>query len=220
MRLRTASTSFCRKRRRAKVIAALLFIGCVHPVFAGKSITQTEENPFHRNGTAPPADAAQDFSRAERRTLSALQMPLEQIHVNSPFGWRHKASHQKHARQRFHYGVDYGAPRGTPVHATYDGTIDSIGRKRGFGYYIRLLHDNGVETAYAHMARFAEGLRQGDEVSEGDVIGYVGTTGRATGPHLHYEVLVNGTPIDPETLNGGERVVMLQAGRRFNSVLP
>ena len=99
-----------------------------------------------------------------------------------------------------HRGLDFAAPRGTPVYAAGDGKITMIGKNGNFGNYIRIKHINGFETAYAHMRGFAKGLKRGSIVTQGQTIGYIGTSGLSTGPHLHYEVLLNGKQVNPRTL--------------------
>ena len=96
-----------------------------------------------------------------------------------------------------HRGIDFAAPTGTPIYAAGRGTIEKLGRVRGYGNYIRIGHTDRYATAYAHMSRFARGLRIGSPVKQGDIIGYVGATGEATGPHLHYEVLVDSAQVNP-----------------------
>nr|NIR61167.1 M23 family metallopeptidase [Gammaproteobacteria bacterium] len=98
---------------------------------------------------------------------------------------------------RPHLGIDLVAPRGTPVRAASDGTVRARGRNGGYGHYVRLDHGFGLHTAYGHLSRYAEGLRPGRRVTRGQVIGYVGSTGRSTGPHLHYEVWMAGRAVDP-----------------------
>jgi murein DD-endopeptidase MepM/ murein hydrolase activator NlpD len=113
---------------------------------------------------------------------------------------------------RMHQGVDFAAPTGTPVIAAGSGTIEWIGRNAGFGNFIRIRHSGQYQTAYAHLHTFAPGLRTGSRVSQGQVIGQVGSTGLSTGPHLHFEVHVNGRPVNPNDaklpvgrqLEGGE----------------
>lgn len=89
------------------------------------------------------------------------------------------------------------APTGTRVKASGDAVVDFIGQKGGYGNVIVLKHQNGIQTVYGHLSRFAEGLRRGKKVSQGEIIGFVGMTGVATGPHLHYEFLINGQHRDP-----------------------
>jgi murein DD-endopeptidase MepM/ murein hydrolase activator NlpD len=126
-------------------------------------------------------------------------------------------------RIRGHMGTDYAAPTGTPVHAAGDGRISFAGRRGGYGNALVLAHSNSVSTLYGHMSRFAKHLRVGTHVQQGDVIGYVGMTGLATGPHLHYEYLVNGVHKNPQTvqLQGGEplHAEALQEFRRVTAPL-
>jgi murein DD-endopeptidase MepM/ murein hydrolase activator NlpD len=96
-----------------------------------------------------------------------------------------------------HHGVDYGAPVGTPVMTTADGVVVEAGRKRGEGNYIRIRHTSRIDTYYLHLSRFAKAIKRGRKVNQGEVIGYVGATGLATGPHLDYRVSDHGTWLDP-----------------------
>jgi murein DD-endopeptidase MepM/ murein hydrolase activator NlpD len=96
--------------------------------------------------------------------------------------------------------VDFAAATGTPIYAAGDGVISYRGRKGGYGKYIRIRHAGGFNTAYAHMSRFKKKVNLGTRVRQGQVIGYVGTTGRSTGPHLHYEILAGGRQVNPLTV--------------------
>jgi murein DD-endopeptidase MepM/ murein hydrolase activator NlpD len=96
-----------------------------------------------------------------------------------------------------HKGIDVAAPKGTPVRAAAGGIVAEAGWRGSYGRFIRIRHGGGLETAYAHLSRFARGMKVGRRVRQDDLIGYVGTTGRSTGPHLHYEVRRNGKPHDP-----------------------
>ena len=96
-----------------------------------------------------------------------------------------------------HFGIDYAARRDTPVLAAGNGVIEAAGRKGGYGNYIRIRHANGYKTAYAHLLRFGKGVRKGVRVRQGQVVAYVGSSGRSTGMHLHYEVLVNNRHVNP-----------------------
>ena len=100
---------------------------------------------------------------------------------------------------RPHRGTDYAAPTGTPIYAAGDGVIDRLQTLSGYGKYIRIRHDGTYQTAYAHLSRYASGMAVGVRVRQGQTIGYVGNTGRSTGPHLHYEVIRNGTQVNPES---------------------
>jgi murein DD-endopeptidase MepM/ murein hydrolase activator NlpD len=98
---------------------------------------------------------------------------------------------------KMHTGVDWAAPTGTPIYASGNGTIEKEGWESGYGKYIRVRHTNGYETAYGHMSAFARGVEEGKRVRQGQVIGFIGSTGLSTGSHLHYEILVNGRFVDP-----------------------
>jgi murein DD-endopeptidase MepM/ murein hydrolase activator NlpD len=125
----------------------------------------------------------------------SLWQPLPGARISSPFGWRvHPVLHTK----KFHKGVDYEAALGTPVIAAADGYVEDFGPRGTYGNYIRIRHSARLETAYAHLSGFAPTLDVGSLVHRGDIIGYVGMTGIATGPHLYYELLVDGRQIDPE----------------------
>ena len=101
---------------------------------------------------------------------------------------------------RMHTGVDWAAPTGTPIAAAGDGTVEQVGGRGGYGNYVRLRHANGFATAYGHMSRYAAGVAPGVAVKQGQIIGYVGSTGLSTGPHLHFEVLVNNSFVNPMTI--------------------
>jgi murein DD-endopeptidase MepM/ murein hydrolase activator NlpD len=98
---------------------------------------------------------------------------------------------------KMHTGVDWAAPMGTPIYASGNGTVEKAGWESGYGKYIRLKHNNGYETAYGHMTAFARNMEPGVRVRQGQVIGFVGSTGQSTGPHVHYEILVNSRFVDP-----------------------
>ena len=125
-----------------------------------------------------------------------LRAPLEFTRVSSRFNLYRR--HPVLNRIRAHRGVDYAAPIGTPVRAAGSGRVRFVGNKGGYGKVIELEHINQVRTVYGHLSRFARGLRTGDRISQGEIIGYVGMTGLATGPHLHYEYLSRGVHMDPQ----------------------
>jgi murein DD-endopeptidase MepM/ murein hydrolase activator NlpD len=114
--------------------------------------------------------------------------------LTSTFGPR---KHPILGEVRIHKGVDWAAPIGTPIHAAFDGTIAYVGDGQGYGNVVRISHSGNRETRYAHMSRFADGLKAGQPVKAGDLIGYIGTTGLSTGPHLHFELYVNGEATNP-----------------------
>jgi murein DD-endopeptidase MepM/ murein hydrolase activator NlpD len=123
----------------------------------------------------------------------AWVQPLASLRVTS--GFRMDRMHPILRRVLPHLGVDYGAPYGSPVHATADGSVSFAGGRGGYGNLVEIQHPNGYSTRYAHLSRIT--VRQHQAVRQGDVIGHVGMTGLATGPHLHYEVRLKGTPVDP-----------------------
>jgi murein DD-endopeptidase MepM/ murein hydrolase activator NlpD len=126
-----------------------------------------------------------------------LRTPVEFTRISSRFG---KRFHPVLNRFRVHQGVDYAAPRGTPIKATGDGKIIYLGRKGGYGKTIIVQHGLHNQTLYAHMSNYRRGLRKGRSVKQGQIIGYVGSTGLATGPHLHYEFRIDGVHRNPLTV--------------------
>jgi murein DD-endopeptidase MepM/ murein hydrolase activator NlpD len=132
---------------------------------------------------------------AVRKTL--LATPIDGARITSGFGAR---KHPILGYTKVHKGVDFGAPTGTPIYAAGNGVIVEMGPKGSYGNYVRIKHNGTYQTAYAHTSRFAKGLHKGDKVKQGQVIAYVGTTGRSTGPHLHFEVLVDGSQVNPKNI--------------------
>lgn len=144
---------------------------------------------------APGSDTAEWFSRDGRALKKfLLRTPINGARLTSGFGWRR---HPVLGYSKAHKGVDFGAPTGTPILAAGDGEVVRAGWQNGFGNIVEIRHDGIWTTAYAHMSRFAPGMTPGDRVKQGDVIGFVGSTGRSTGPHLHYEIRQYGQAIDP-----------------------
>ncbi|HLZ45214.1 MAG TPA: M23 family metallopeptidase [Gemmatimonadales bacterium] len=139
-----------------------------------------------------------DKGRSLRRAF--LLAPLRFSHISSRFGNRF---HPILKRWRNHDGTDFAAAFGTPVRATADGIVTEAGRDGGYGNLIEIRHANGIRTRYGHLSRFAAGLHVGQRVSQQQTIGYVGSTGLSTGPHLHYEFLVNGRPTNPQRKDAG-----------------
>ena len=134
--------------------------------------------------------------RNMRRTF--LRSPIEFSRVTS--GFTNSRFHPVLKAWRAHKGIDYGAPAGTRVRVTADGHVNFVGRKGGYGNVVVVRHPNGYETLYAHLSGFAQGIRKGVRIAQGDIVGSVGSTGLATGPHLHYEFHVNGVHKDPMRL--------------------
>lgn len=134
--------------------------------------------------------------KTAKRKLRAT--PINGARLSSSYGSRR---HPILGYRKMHSGVDFAAPRGTPILAAGSGVIERANRYGSFGNYVRIRHSDGYQTAYAHMKGFARGIRAGARVRQDQVIGYVGTTGRSTGPHLHYEVIHNGKKINPRRLS-------------------
>ncbi len=146
-------------------------------------------------------DGMINYYSADGKSLhkSFLRSPLEFTRVSSGFSLGRL--HPILNTMRAHKGVDFAAPIGTRVKASGDGIVEFAGIKNGYGNVIVLHHSNNINTVYGHLSAFAKNLHHGTKVSQGDVIGYVGMTGLATGPHLHYEFLVNGEHRDPQTVS-------------------
>src|SRR6187455_3676806 len=123
-----------------------------------------------------------------------VRKPVAMGIMRSGFGAR---NHPLLGYFKMHTGVDWAAPLGTAIYASGNGSIEKVGWESGYGKYVRIRHSNGYETAYGHMTAFSRATQPGARVRQGQVIGYVGSTGLSTGPHLHYEILVNGRFVDP-----------------------
>lgn len=172
------------------------------PVAAGKMLAAEFVNggKVHRAVLFRDPFGREDYYTPEGESLKKgfLRSPLEFSRVTSSF--TNSRKHPVYGFHRAHTGVDFGAPTGTRVRATGDGTVAFAGRKGGYGNLVILRHHNGFETYYAHLSAFAPGLRAGRTVSQGELIALVGSTGASTGPHLHYEVRIGGRPNNPMTV--------------------
>ena len=143
----------------------------------------------------PRKGVAEYFNEKGESVRKALmRTPIDGARLSSRYGRRR---HPILGYTRMHRGVDFAAPRGTPIMAAGNGVIVSRGRNGNYGRYIRIRHNSTYSTAYAHLRRYARGMKRGKRVRQGQIIAYVGSTGLSTGPHLHYEVLVNGRRINP-----------------------
>ncbi|CAK0768112.1 murein DD-endopeptidase [Azospirillaceae bacterium] len=160
-------------------------------------ILSGRELPIYRfKGSDGRVDYFNRLGESVRKAL--LRTPIDGARLTSGFGLRH---HPILGYTKMHQGVDFSASTGTPIYAAGNGLIEELGPKNGYGNYIRIRHNSEFSTAYGHMSRFAADSRRGGRVDQGDVIGYVGATGRATGPHLHYEVLRNSHQINPMSVD-------------------
>jgi len=132
-----------------------------------------------------------------RKFLTRRPVRGENVRITSGFGMRR---HPLLMTGKMHYGVDWATAAGTPIMAAGDGVIEEAGAKGEYGNYIRIRHANGYKTAYGHMSRYATGVSPGVRVRQGQIIGYVGSTGLSSGPHCHFEVLVNGVHVNPMSI--------------------
>jgi murein DD-endopeptidase MepM/ murein hydrolase activator NlpD len=153
-----------------------------------------ETKKYYRFQT--PDDSVVDFydetGKSAKKFL--VRKPVNNAIMRSGFGGRR---HPILGYVKMHTGVDWATPYGTPIFASGNGIVEKVGWEGGYGKYVRLKHNNGYETAYGHMSAFAKGMQPGKRVRQGQVIGFVGSTGMSTGAHVHYEILVNGRFVDP-----------------------
>jgi murein DD-endopeptidase MepM/ murein hydrolase activator NlpD len=156
--------------------------------------TGGETRKFYRYQTTDDnvVDYYDESGKSAKKFL--VRKPVSDGNITSGFGGR---NHPLLGYSKMHTGVDWGSSTGTAIFAAGNGLIDKVGWEGGYGKYIRIRHANGYETAYGHMSAFARGMEQGKKVRQGQVIGYVGSTGLSTGAHLHYEILINGRFVDP-----------------------
>ena len=172
---------------------------------------------------APGASQAQFFDEAGKNIRGfLLRTPVEAARMTSGFGMRR---HPILGYNRMHQGIDFGAGSGTPVFAAGDGVVQHAGRKGGYGNQIQIKHNGQWATSYSHLRGFA--VRSGQHVRQGQIVGYVGSTGRSTGPHLHYEILLKGARINPVgakvpqgTILGGRELAAFKAQKaRIDGIL-
>jgi murein DD-endopeptidase MepM/ murein hydrolase activator NlpD len=148
-----------------------------------------------------PGAAGEDYFDRDGESLrrAFLRAPLQYRRISSAFS--RSRFHPVLRVNRAHNGIDYAAASGTPIYAVGDGVIKRAGNGGSYGNVVDISHNRGYMTRYAHMRGFARGIRAGVRVKQGDLIGYVGATGQATGPHLHYEFHSGGSPIDPNSIS-------------------
>jgi murein DD-endopeptidase MepM/ murein hydrolase activator NlpD len=149
---------------------------------------------YYRFTTPDDGVSAYYDENGESANKSLMRTPVSGARITSNYGMRR---HPILGYTRMHAGVDFGLPHGSPIKAAGAGTVTQAGRAGAYGITVRIDHQKGYETLYAHMSRIASGIKAGARVNQGQIIGYVGATGMATGPHLHYEVRVNGKPVNP-----------------------
>jgi murein DD-endopeptidase MepM/ murein hydrolase activator NlpD len=156
--------------------------------------TGGEQRKFYRYqaGDDGVVDYYDETGKSAKKFL--VRKPLADGHVTSNFGSR---KHPLLQYTRMHTGVDWAADMGTPIYASGNGVIEKIGWEGGYGKFIKIRHANGYATGYGHMSAFARNMAEGAKVRQGQIIGYVGSTGLSTGAHLHYEIMINGRHVDP-----------------------
>jgi murein DD-endopeptidase MepM/ murein hydrolase activator NlpD len=172
--------------------------GGVGDLLATSITSSGETHKFYRYRTADGTiDYYDDQGNTSRKFLMRRPVRGEDVRITSGFGVRR---HPILQTPKMHTGVDWACAMGTPIMAAGSGVIEEAGRKGEYGNYLRIRHANGYKTAYGHMQRFAPGVSEGVKVRQGQIIGYVGTTGLSSGPHVHFEVLVNNGYVDPMSI--------------------
>ncbi len=163
-------------------------------LYASLTLLDDPMEIYRFSETGKDADAEYYTPTGRQMRKSLLKTPVNGAVLSSPFGMR---KHPILGYNLMHKGVDFAAPVGTPIYAGGSGKVIKMGWNGGYGKYMRIRHDREYDTAYAHIHKFATGMRVGRKVRQGQIIGYVGNTGRSTGPHLHYEILKNGKHVNP-----------------------
>ena len=182
------------KKTTDRITGETLSVGEVHyvgMVLSGKKIGYYR----HQNNNGSIGWYDKDGTSAVR---TLMRTPVNGARLSSSYGMR---KHPISGYNKLHKGVDFAVPSGTPILAAGAGRIEMAGWNGNYGRYIRIRHNNTYQTAYAHLSAIAKGVYAGSQVDQGQVIGYVGSTGRSTGPHLHYEILVNRRQVNPMTIN-------------------
>lgn len=204
-------SAFVKPVRGALLAIAALFIGTNLPVAyaadAGDISVDAPEEEFANQAAADAAAIRADYEarsifRAWRQLDTGMtgtsniavpsRKPIDAMKLSSGYGMR---VHPVTGRLARHNGIDIPAPHGTPIYATADGVVGRAQRLGGYGLYVEVEHGNNIQTRYGHMSSFI--VAAGQRVKKGDILGYVGSTGRSTGNHLHYEVRIAGTPVNP-----------------------
>ncbi|RAU20598.1 peptidase M23 [Paramagnetospirillum kuznetsovii] len=162
-------------------------------------------------------------AKGESAKKALLKTPVDGAKITSGFGMR---NHPILGYSKMHKGIDFGVPPGTPIQAAGDGSVEMAGPNGAYGNYVRIRHGSGFATAYAHMSRVAPGVHTGRRVMQGQIIGFVGSTGRSTGPHLHYEVLQGNTQVNPMSIKvptgvklAGKDLERFQAHKRQSDLI-
>jgi murein DD-endopeptidase MepM/ murein hydrolase activator NlpD len=189
-------------------------------MFASLRVGDEEPKKYYRY--VSPDDGIVDYYDKDGKSAKKflVRKPVTDAIMRSGFGSR---KHPILGYTKMHTGVDWAAPLGTPIYAAGNGEIEKAGWESGYGKYIRIKHNYGYETAYGHMTAFARGIEPGVKIHQGQLIGYVGSTGQSTGPHVHYEIIVNGRMVDPMRIKLPrgrvlEGAVLAQFGRERDKI--
>lgn len=172
-------------------------IKCGKIIYAGLVLRRQKIALYRYEDSQGNVDYYTANGQALKRTLDRKPLAFRNARISSPFGRRLHPILKKHI---IHWGVDYAAPHGTAIYAGGDGVVQVAKYNGGYGNYIKIRHNSEYSTAYGHLSKFAKGMHPGVRVTQGQIIGYVGSTGRSTGPHLHYEVIQNGKRVNPRTI--------------------
>ena len=173
--VRSAFQCLCGRGRRGRAIR--------RGPFRGTRLSGGDATIYRHAIADGTVDYFNDKGHGAKRAL--MRTPIDGARLSSGFGNRR---HPILGYDKMHRGVDFAAPSGTPVYAAGDGVVERAGPWSGYGNYIRIRHNDGYSTAYAHLRNYAKGIHKGKRVRQGRIIGYVGATGLSTGPHLHYEI--------------------------------
>lgn len=166
-------------------------------LYAGLVLRKQRITLYRFKDSNGKVDYYTEKGRALKKILDRKPLANKNARISSPFG---KRFHPILKKYKIHWGVDYAAATGTPIYAGGDGVVQVAKYNGSYGNYIKIRHNSEFSTAYGHMSRFAKGIRPGVRVTQGQIIAYVGSTGRSTGPHLHYEVIQNGRRVNPRTI--------------------
>lgn len=163
-------------------------------LYSSLKTKKNEYNIYNYSPTKKTSDMQFFTGQGTSIKSTLLRTPVNVVRISSHFGYR---KHPVLGYGAMHKGVDFAAAVGTPIYAAGNGVVEFVGWKSGYGRFILLKHNNTLSTAYAHASKFSKNLKRGSKIKQGDIIAYVGTSGRSTGPHLHYEVRVNGEQVNP-----------------------
>ncbi len=195
-----------RKGDSFKILYETIYVDGM-PISTGRILAAEMMNKGKRYTSIYYEDSAGrgDYYDEDGKSLSRtlLKSPLRYRRISSYFA--KKRYHPIHKKYRAHHGIDYAAPTGTPIETAGDGKVIYAGWKGGYGKYVKIRHNEKYTTAYGHLSRISKGVKKGARVRQGQVIGKVGATGDATGPHLHYEVVVRGKVVNPLSVKSKSR---------------